>query len=91
LPPAFTLVSFSTYFLTLKMEAIYSSETSVDFSLLATCFHTGFLLGLFVDLEDGGDAPPKRRLTLACFHTGILLGLFFYLEDGGDMFLRDVG
>jgi hypothetical protein len=30
LPPAFTLVSCSAYFLTLKMEAICSSETSVD-------------------------------------------------------------
>jgi hypothetical protein len=24
-------------------------------ALLATCFHPGFLLGLFFDLEDGGD------------------------------------
>jgi hypothetical protein len=31
LPPAFTLVSCSAYFLTLKMEATCSSETSVDF------------------------------------------------------------
>jgi hypothetical protein len=29
-PPAITLVSCSVYFWTLKMEAIYSSETSVD-------------------------------------------------------------
>jgi hypothetical protein len=28
---AFTLVSYSAYSWTLKMEAIYSSETSVDF------------------------------------------------------------
>jgi hypothetical protein len=28
LPPAFTLVSFSAYSLTLKMKAIFSSETS---------------------------------------------------------------
>jgi hypothetical protein len=31
LPPAFTLVSCSAYSSTLKMEAIYFSETSVDF------------------------------------------------------------
>jgi hypothetical protein len=31
LPPAFTLVSCSAYFSTLKTEAICSSETSVDF------------------------------------------------------------
>jgi hypothetical protein len=31
LPPAFTLVSCSAYSSTLKMEAIYSPETSVDF------------------------------------------------------------
>jgi hypothetical protein len=24
-------------------------------TLLATCFHAGFLLGLFFDPEDGGD------------------------------------
>jgi hypothetical protein len=31
LPPAYTLVSCSAYFSTMKMEAICSSETSVDF------------------------------------------------------------
>jgi hypothetical protein len=31
LPPTFTLVSCSAYFSTLKMETIFSSETSVDF------------------------------------------------------------
>jgi hypothetical protein len=40
LPPAFTL----------KMEAICSSETSVD-----TCFRADFLLSLFFDPENGGD------------------------------------
>jgi hypothetical protein len=45
-------------FSTLKMEAICSSETSVDTkrtTRLATCFDAGFLLSLFFDPEDGGD------------------------------------
>jgi hypothetical protein len=32
--------------------------------MLATCFQAGFLLSLFFHPEDGGDVPPKRRLTL---------------------------
>jgi hypothetical protein len=37
--------------------------------LFAICFHAGFLLGLFVDPEDGVDMfPPKRRLTLNRLH-----------------------
>jgi hypothetical protein len=32
-----------------RFGGIYSSH------LLATCFHAGFLLGLFFDPEDGGD------------------------------------
>jgi hypothetical protein len=35
----------------MKIEAIYSSETSV----VAICFQVAFLLGLFFDHEDGGD------------------------------------
>jgi hypothetical protein len=31
LPPAFTLISYLAYFSLLKMDAIFSSETSVDF------------------------------------------------------------
>jgi hypothetical protein len=34
----------------------------------ATCFHAGFLLGLFFDPEDGSDVPPKRRLTFSGVH-----------------------
>jgi hypothetical protein len=37
LPPASTLVSCSAYSSILKMEAIYSSETSVDFQRTTRC------------------------------------------------------
>jgi hypothetical protein len=30
--------------------------------------HACFLLGLFFDAEDGGDVPPKRRLTINGLH-----------------------
>jgi hypothetical protein len=33
-----------------------------------SCFHAGFLLGLFFDRENGSDVPPKRRLTLSGLH-----------------------
>jgi hypothetical protein len=36
-PPALTLVSCSTYYSTLKMEAMCSSETSVDFQRTTRC------------------------------------------------------
>jgi hypothetical protein len=41
------------YCLHLQGRRINSEETSK--ALLATCFHTGFLLGVFFDPEDGGD------------------------------------
>jgi hypothetical protein len=37
-PPFFTLVPCSTHYLTLKMEAICSSETSVDFQQITQCY-----------------------------------------------------
>jgi hypothetical protein len=43
-----------TYYF-LKMEAVCSSETSIDFQRLAICFYSGILLGLFFGPEDGGD------------------------------------
>jgi hypothetical protein len=67
------------------MEEMCSSETSE-----AACFHTGFLLGLFLDPEDEGDMF-LRNVKSACLHADFLLGLFFDPEDGGDMFLRNVG
>jgi hypothetical protein len=86
-PSAFTLVSFSAYSSTLKVESICFSETA----LLATSFHAGFLLGVF-DTKDRGDMFLRNRALLAsCFNAGFLLGLFFDPEDRGDMFLRNVG
>jgi hypothetical protein len=35
-------------------EALFHRYLSL-LALLATCFYAGFLLGLFFDLEDGGD------------------------------------
>jgi hypothetical protein len=40
LSSAFTLVSCSAYFLTLKMEAVCSSGSSVDFQWTARCYIT---------------------------------------------------
>jgi hypothetical protein len=37
--------------------------------LLATCFQAGFLVHLFLDLEDGGGMfPPECRLTVNGLH-----------------------
>jgi hypothetical protein len=41
------------------LEEHIASIFRVKAALLATCFHTGFLLGLFFDTEDGGDMSQK--------------------------------
>jgi hypothetical protein len=47
-----------------RLVAVYSHLATVVIpslifiSLLATCFHAGVLLGLYIDPEDGGDVPP---------------------------------
>jgi hypothetical protein len=48
-------------------------------ALLATCYHAGFLLGLFFDPEDGGDVPPKRRLTFNRLHGIISQKTVFFI------------
>jgi hypothetical protein len=46
------------------LEEYAEQETSVKSggkqSRAATCFHAGFLLGLFFDPEDGGDMLPQN-------------------------------
>jgi hypothetical protein len=73
-------------FSALKMEAICSSETSVD-----TWFYAGLLLNLFTrPWRWWRYVPPKRRLTPA-FTLVYCWTYFFDPEDGGDMFLWNVG
>jgi hypothetical protein len=51
---------------------------------LATCFQAGFLLGLFLDYENGGDVPPKRPLKFNGVHGVISqkIELFFTKHFG---------
>jgi hypothetical protein len=39
--------------------------------MLATCFHAGFLLGLFFDPEDGGDIFLRNAGSLSTDYKGI--------------------
>jgi hypothetical protein len=76
-------------FSTLKMEAICSSEMSVDTQRTTRRYIP----------EDGTlhnhrcENLRKRLIALlaTCIHSGFLLGLYFDREDGGDMFLRNFG
>jgi hypothetical protein len=43
---------------------MFRRNTTASRALLVTCFW----LGLFFDLQDGGDVPPKRRLTSTGLH-----------------------
>jgi hypothetical protein len=45
--------------------------TEVVWSFACCPLYPVFLLGLFFDLEDGGDIPPKRLLTLSALHDVI--------------------
>jgi hypothetical protein len=48
-------------------------------ALLATCFHAGFLLGIFFDPEDGDDVHPKRRLTFNGLYGFISQKVVFFI------------
>jgi hypothetical protein len=48
-------------------------------ALLATCFHAGFLLGLFFDPEDGDDVPLKPRLIFNGLHGVISQKIVFFI------------
>jgi hypothetical protein len=56
LPPAFTLVSCSAYSSTLKLEAIYSSESSVDFQRTTRRY-----------MPADGTLPNQRRENLKSY------------------------
>jgi hypothetical protein len=44
-----------------------TNKPSKKSALLGLCFQAGFLLGLFLNPEDG-DVPPKRRLIFKRLH-----------------------
>jgi hypothetical protein len=70
LPPAFTLVSSSAYFSILKMEAICSSGTSVDFKrptrlyFVSCTFRSCFLLCLTISMTNYCDLYKYRPRDL---------------------------
>jgi hypothetical protein len=60
--------------------------------MAATRFHSGLLLGLFFDVEDGADM--FLRNVDSAYHLlsrWFLLDISFDTEDGGDMFLKNIG
>jgi hypothetical protein len=56
-----------------------SKKSAQKLALLGTCFHSGFLVGLFFKPEDGGDVPPKLRLTFNGLHGDIFQNLVFFI------------
>jgi hypothetical protein len=51
-----------------KLESIVAHPR---WALLATCFHPGFLLGLFIDPEDGGDIFLRDVSLLSTDYSGM--------------------
>jgi hypothetical protein len=63
------------------------SEIPARRLLCLSRFHVGFLLGVFFDPEDGGNVPPKCRLTFNGLHGVIsekisTLKILFFLNYG---------
>jgi hypothetical protein len=87
LPTAFTLVSFSAYSSTVKMEAICYSETSE----IDNRVHPGFFSAYSSTLKMEAICYSETSEIDNRVHPGFFLGLFFDPEDGGDMLLRNVG
>jgi hypothetical protein len=92
----------------MKMETACSSETSVDFqrttrryipedstqALLATCFHAGFLFGLFFYPEVGGDIFIRNVGSLSSLPSAFTLVCCVAYSSTlkiEAMFLRNVG
>jgi hypothetical protein len=67
LSTCFMLITHTVYSSTLKTEAIFSSETMVDFHE-SKCFHSGIFLGSF-DPEDGGDMFLRNVDRLSTDYT----------------------
>jgi hypothetical protein len=62
-----------------SQQAAKSSISGISFGASAFCLlHVGFLLGLLFGLEDGGDVPPKRRLTFTRLYGVISQKTEFY-------------
>jgi hypothetical protein len=59
------IISIHEEYYLLGYNAVQSVESQPT---LATCFHDGFLIGLFFDPEDGGDVLPKCQLTFNGLH-----------------------
>jgi hypothetical protein len=55
-----------------EFRALTARLTVSVYALLAIYFHVDSLFGLFFDPEDGGDVPPKCRLTFNGLHDVIL-------------------
>jgi hypothetical protein len=49
------------------------SATDSVIALLATCFHAGFLLGLFFEFEDGGNMFLRKVSWLSTHYTALYL------------------
>jgi hypothetical protein len=74
LPPAFVLISCSGYSLTLKMEAICSSESYFDFQQTARCFNSRTLLFIITAMRTSN---PKTAIQSSVSNYRTFMRVFF--------------